>query len=521
MVAALVLLVATGMDVVCGWQPMPDGSASYECVVQLEPELVNALQRGDAIPISVEVPAHVQPVSRIRITVGRGPVVQQQLAAQSPNRTEPEGKKSRTGLVETQFTTPNVAGNRYANQQAMSQPVLPPEDTISNAQNAFARSLQNGGRAIQDAMAQVSDDVLPPDAGSRLSSAVERTGQPLGNELRNVADTTRENFQQLVTGRGANARQPSASTAGSEEQIFPPGAGNDQEILPRQATTPNGRRVDQPISSSDVGRWPQNSQPNQNDNRSSNQASVTPPQNPASPWMTNDQGTTAGQGTPPNDVSDTSPGGRYAPTFGSDRTDVVPPGRRYASQTDPPRNNNSQTRVADNRGLADEDAQNDVESNANQGLGFPPFSPTLGNDRAESITNPRSQTRSQSSVPEIRRGMLDEPVDGELTGKQNQPPQTTTTTPSTASREQTPAATDFGWNTPPQTRAQQPNLQTASTPAGSGNVFPLLLSWVLLSGSGAGNFYLLWSYLDVRNKYRDLVYDASHKISRRHADRAG
>jgi len=34
------------------------------------------------------------------------------------------------------------------------------------------------------------------------------------------------------------------------------------------------------------------------------------------------------------------------------------------------------------------------------------------------------------------------------------------------------------------------------------------LSWVLLSGSGAGNLYLFWSFWDVRNKYRGLVHNA-------------
>ncbi len=48
------------------------------------------------------------------------------------------------------------------------------------------------------------------------------------------------------------------------------------------------------------------------------------------------------------------------------------------------------------------------------------------------------------------------------------------------------------------------NQTTGSSPA---PFFPLVLSWVLLSGSGVGNAYLLWSYFDVRNKYRDLADD--------------
>ena len=42
-----------------------------------------------------------------------------------------------------------------------------------------------------------------------------------------------------------------------------------------------------------------------------------------------------------------------------------------------------------------------------------------------------------------------------------------------------------------------------------------MLAWVLLSGSGAGNLYLFWSYLDIRNKYRGLIRTAGRKLGRR------
>ncbi len=72
---------------------------------------------------------------------------------------------------------------------------------------------------------------------------------------------------------------------------------------------------------------------------------------------------------------------------------------------------------------------------------------------------------------------------------------------------------------PPQsTVISQP--QTAGPTGGSptGSVFPLLLAWVLLSGSGAGNLYLFWSYLDIRNKYRGLIRTAGRKLGRHSAE---
>jgi len=48
-------------------------------------------------------------------------------------------------------------------------------------------------------------------------------------------------------------------------------------------------------------------------------------------------------------------------------------------------------------------------------------------------------------------------------------------------------------------------------------MFTLLLAWVLLFGSVAGNLYLFWSYLDIRGKYQMVIYGnrgASQQYSR-------
>jgi hypothetical protein len=72
---------------------------------------------------------------------------------------------------------------------------------------------------------------------------------------------------------------------------------------------------------------------------------------------------------------------------------------------------------------------------------------------------------------------------------------------------------------PPQsTVISQPQIVGPTGGSTSGSVFPLLLAWVLLSGSGAGNLYLFWSYLDIRNKYRGLIRTAGRKLGRRSAE---
>ena len=58
----------------------------------------------------------------------------------------------------------------------------------------------------------------------------------------------------------------------------------------------------------------------------------------------------------------------------------------------------------------------------------------------------------------------------------------------------------------------------AGNNSSSNSTIPLILAWVLLSGSGAGNLYMVWSYLDIRSKYRGLVRSAGRKLGRRYLD---
>jgi hypothetical protein len=67
------------------------------------------------------------------------------------------------------------------------------------------------------------------------------------------------------------------------------------------------------------------------------------------------------------------------------------------------------------------------------------------------------------------------------------------------------------------TSAKQPSPPPAanSTPAKSGdNAALVLAAWVLLTGSVAGNLYLFWSYLDVRQKYRLMVRKSARAVGR-------
>lgn len=493
-VCKLSLISTTG--IVCGWQPMPDGSASYECVVQLEPEMVEGLKHGESIPLSVDVPEHVQPIRRIRITVGKNDLPKQTLASFKP---WPESdKKSRDGVIETQFTT-NNGYNQPSAQQQVNQ-------AYNNVQDAFARSLQNGGRAVGDAVNQATQDILPPDPGRTVSDAVNRAGQQLGNNLQQVGDSVQSDIRQMFGSEPAS------------DQILPPGdsrsgvsSGNSQEILP--AETPamdNGRRrLDQPIAANQNSEWQSTANNGTGAPAGVNNNSQRGVFN--APWP--DTNSTAPNSSPT--ISGSLTGDRYgtAPSFSQSNAQNAP-------QNNQPFNIGS--------GLANPSSQNNTMATADArtqasnggGLTFPPLNnPAASNDNSAITPTPVSQN---SSAPEVRRDMLSRPANAEIQGANGQPIGQQVVNSPLSQAPPTSTPTNFGWDTKPHLPVASSPVATANTiplNAAPASVLPLLLSWVLLSGSGAGNLYLFWSYLDVRNKYRDLVDEASRRISgRRHRD---
>jgi len=70
-----VATVALGIDV--GWRPLPSGGIEY--IIQLEPEVLEALKSGE--PIESAVLPEVENIRAYRITVGRGKLPRQLLAS--------------------------------------------------------------------------------------------------------------------------------------------------------------------------------------------------------------------------------------------------------------------------------------------------------------------------------------------------------------------------------------------------------------------------------------------------------
>jgi hypothetical protein len=164
-------------------------------------------------------------------------------------------------------------------------------------------------------------------------------------------------------------------------------------------------------------------------------------------------------------------------------------------------------------------------------LGPTPYTQTQ-QPNVEASAGPSAST---AGAPEIRIGMLSTPADQPLEG-------TAATSPSTpagfgSQQAKEPAfggksdATAASWpatqtaqtggpglqgaaNALPARTAGNQSVQTQAPPSGRDNTAIVLAAWVLLTGSVAGNLYLFWSYVDVRQKYRVLVRKTARAVGR-------
>ncbi len=103
---AAILLAAAALGIDFGWQPSDGGGLEY--LIQIEPELLNALRAGEAI--RSDLPPALRDVRSYRITVGRGELPQSALPqaqppaeqANPPPIEQPAGDLRRDGWTPTE-----------------------------------------------------------------------------------------------------------------------------------------------------------------------------------------------------------------------------------------------------------------------------------------------------------------------------------------------------------------------------------------------------------------------------------
>lgn len=507
MESAALTLLAASMGVLFGWQPMPDGSDRYEYLVQIEPAMLDTLRAGESIPITSDIPEEIGPIGRIRIVVGDGPLPRQQLVTNLKPWPEQE---SREGLVEAQFTVPPVESNlgeRYGVQQAAADNQILPSQGGGASSNPFGQALQRGAQQAREAAGEVTNQILPPSGNELFGNAGDSVRQAVDNSADRLARGLQQGAQQAANefgNRAANAIDQfgrSSIPPGQERSLLTQNSqqANGSILPPDSQSTPQstkGQRIDEPI---------QPRQPNNDWQRGNN----VPPSNFAedsrggsnptsqygefnAPWpqsstpMTN----TNNSGFPTADNS-RYPGQNSQPGGQPSQWPREQPQRDSFDLANLPSDNSSrQPSLADNRPPGD--------INSMEGPSFP-------NVGGASRQSPSGSWPNSSPTPEIRKDMLDEPAGNDSNFAANN----SNFSPQQVNRPTTDNPTGGNFNNWPQ--GNDSTVQT--NPAGDSNnqtLFPLLLSWVLLSGSGAGNLYLFWSYFDLRSKYHGLVHGGRH-----------
>lgn len=506
-VALLALFSATGVGF--GWQPMTDGSPRYEYVVQVEPEMLDALADGQSIPIVSEIPADAPPLGRIRVVVGRQALPRQRLATTrlKPAGESSDGGKSLDGVVLTQYT--EAPAPRYGAPPAAAPPAsafydpytqTPPAAAAASAiptsgssswnggipqvadASAAAGPLQRVGAGIQEATEPIRDGL------GRIDDGVRNAADRLGDQTRGVLDQLLPNRPAKIIGHADNADPPQASTAAP---AAPPAS---------EAPGWNGGAAAAGAPAA-VAAQGDASEPRSNWNAE--------PPTAAAPG--------AGR-------TGTALNGGDAPQF---TTGGSPPQVRGADGD--PWNN-----IADER-LRSSGASAPAPSTG-VGSSAPPFSTTAGAGQGgqpgpQLVPPADSVLPTTGGAPMITSSMLDQlatrPLDDlspNAASKSGMPlggaspftPASGGSPPSSfpfgAPLATAQEASAVGGTTPPPNSA----LTDAAEPLASARSrAAVIVAWVLLTGSAAGNFYLFWSYLDVRTKYRALVRKTARAVGSR------
>ena len=468
MATAAFLLLVSSVGVGFGWQPMPDGSPRVEYLVRIEPEMLTALQAGSTIPIVSEVPEDVGPIGRVRIVIGTEALPRQNLPVshrtirRKPNLDASGARTSRkppTGVQQAQFTTPVPASGGYSQPAAAPQPSGTPAPSLPGN--------PSGGSSFEKAIA--AGEKQAAAARAEATQAVSAQASELQSGLSRQLQRTTDSFQQVpsmprITG-GPSPGWPGVTPHVPAERSDVGGSS------PPAGVQANGARA---AGSTAIlrGAAPIHGQPPVSGNAS-----------PAGLGVSSSQpvGTYRGQR-----LDQPVPAGSARPASGAGQSYGGTPPAAVAGGDGQP-GGNFPTGVADYR------------ARASAGPGFPVAS---RNGQGGNVPGARA---GETKVQKMRDSSFASATPSSQASNAPRPPQYS----QGAGAEGRVARNE-------QRDAQLQDRSQTSSEVGPG-MFTLLLAWVLLFGSVAGNLYLFWSYLDIRGKYQMVIYGnrgASQQYSR-------
>jgi hypothetical protein len=239
--AATLLLAVVIAGVNFGWQPTSDGSAGYEYVVQVEPELVDVMQRGESVPIESNIPPDVTPIRKVRIVVGRGdlprtPLRHTSLAGQAG--WTPDRYPAASTNTSNYDRYPTSAGTSATGASPPPSVLDRTQTAITETGSALTDGVQAGMRSANEQLSRAGSQVMneTQNAAQQFGQQMQSAGNGLRNATEQTLDATGNQIRQAGNSLGLTGSSSSTSSAGGVSAPPWPASG--------AATTPLGWPAD-------------------------------------------------------------------------------------------------------------------------------------------------------------------------------------------------------------------------------------------------------------------------------------
>lgn len=512
------VLLAALWSVTFGYEPSSDADEGYDYIVQVEPELLEAMERGDTSAIEANLPAEVTPVRRIRIVVGNDELprkLRQPVARATPrvaNRPDIDGGavaplfaqtgpaggygRSATGFNNAPAggaVTPSITANTSTTAApattvpapqyrpfSYSTPTpttnTPPStgvgvpavgDRLEQARDVLRETTNNIGQAgqqvIDNTRRTVSDVIAPPDNSgfNPQANPLNNVADRLQNEVRNTSDAVRDSWER-ANNNLANNTPPAVGA--------PPAGNANAQVRPFDTWgNPTNSAAGVPATNT-------TSAPNYRNDRYAQEQSVLAGNQGNQPGNTQQQAPLL---EPPSTnnahPNNTQPANSSQPSRNVVELDAW---AQRANGQQPGATNNGNVAVDLNRGF----------QSASQGNNVYPGS----GDSWRNNSTPVNTTSTNSQWPVVTAA-----PPAANTGSLSVPPAATSPTGVPEDSAQT-AINNFGNAGNAQTGqnlGQQPAQQTAHPGL-------YVLAWAIAIGSVGANLFQWGSIVDLRNKYR-------------------
>jgi len=493
-----VALVLAAVAVNFGWQPSKEDPQAYEVLMQVEPELVDVMADGTALPIESHVPKEVAPIRNIRVVVGKEQLPRTMIVTEQDARPAPKPASDRivrgqepiehTANFQADTWGASSPNRRFEQRNATigSSVPSPPANNPWTVQNA-QQSLNNAGNSLTNSVSSSIDQVTNQfnQTGQDLYNKTKDAAGDFGNQLQNTMSLSSQSGTPATTSSPPSARYapapPLTSTLNAATTPTNWTTINPSLAPPRLTPPPlaNGIRVASNPAAGSTNVGP---------------AFPPPPTVAASgerSMLSNSQPASSRESDGDwNSVWGTTPS--TPATIGSDAdatgmVPVPPRVRTSATSSSPP----LQSPPASNSGLATAPLDQRY-----QGVNLPPPS-SPSNSGADDWANFRGPQDNVFNDPRMPAASQ-QPTMASQQSPPNQSPIAQAPTP------EPPAIQAAGTNQPPVT-----------APAEEVPWKPLLAVSLALAGSIGANFYLGMSYAEARHRYRTLVAKTTHAFEKK------